>query len=254
MMPRWRCPGSGLSLGVPAGRHDAQLVWALGSDRLVYAAGGSGLAISRDGGATFHDVFPWGAGAAGRANHVAVAASVPSAPAPPIVYVLGDGAMFVSFDGGTNWIADQGPIPPGAGGAVGTANSSAPSVLAVSPRSPFEVFLVVDVTVVNGVLQGVTLWRGHASSCRSRCSGMRLFPQINAPRAAAFLAAQNLTTLSCVNVAGAAIEGLGTTLSLNTGDNDGFYSMDGGACSACTKYRVRRRQHTGGSRATTRPG
>ena len=43
-----------------------------------------------------------------------------------------------------------------------------------------------------------------------------------------FQAAQNVRTLSCVNVGGVAIQGKGPALSLNTGDNDGFYSFDGG--------------------------
>src|ERR1039457_3236101 len=43
-----------------------------------------------------------------------------------------------------------------------------------------------------------------------------------------FQAASGVTTLSCVNFAGVAIQGQGPALSFNTGDNDGFYSMDGG--------------------------
>ena len=43
-----------------------------------------------------------------------------------------------------------------------------------------------------------------------------------------FVPAQFARTLSCVNVAGVSYPGLGPALSLNTGDNDGFYSMDGG--------------------------
>ncbi len=43
-----------------------------------------------------------------------------------------------------------------------------------------------------------------------------------------FSPADNVTTLSCMSVAGVAIAGAGVALSLNTGDNDGFYSMNGG--------------------------
>jgi len=43
-----------------------------------------------------------------------------------------------------------------------------------------------------------------------------------------FEPADNLATLSCLSVAGTAIAGKGVALSLNTGDNDGFYSMDAG--------------------------
>src|ERR1041385_6320656 len=37
-------------------RNVGELCWAPGSDHLVYAAGGSSLAISKDAGATFQDV------------------------------------------------------------------------------------------------------------------------------------------------------------------------------------------------------
>jgi hypothetical protein len=310
----------------PPGETVGQLVWAPGSDSLVYAAGGSALAISRDGGATFTDVFFWGCDptqansadgpcVAKRVNHIAVASLPSGASVPPVVYALGDSTMFVSFDGGTTWIEDKGPIPQGAGGAVGTANSRAPSVLVVSPRSPLEVFLVAN---------DASLWRGdytqilgstHASSWtqvvqpnlgdqdsgnvfiaatqpghgdllfygphRSKAyvgpldptspsdwkgldednivhvdlHGIFLSPdfvgtfQNGAYKPSAgtvwllsdggiyrstdggkhFKAAENVKTLSCVNVAGVAIQGVGTALSLNTGDNDGFYSVDGGS-------------------------
>ena len=302
-----------------------QIVWAPGSDSLVYAAGGSALAVSQDGGATFRDVFFWsddqtqstsreGPCIPRRVNHVAVAALPEGATTPPVVYALGDSTMFVSFDGGASWIEDRGPIPANAGGAVGTANSRAPRVLVTSPRSPLEVFLVGN---------DATLWRGdytqifgtHASSWeqvvqpnlgdqdsgnvflaaplpgqgallfygpqRSKAyvgpldpvsasdwhaldesgavhvdlHGLVLSPdfagtfQNGQYKSSAgtvwmlsdggiyrstdggrhFQAAKNVKTLSCVNIAGVAIEGSGTALSLNTGDNDGFYSLDGGA-------------------------
>jgi hypothetical protein len=43
-----------------------------------------------------------------------------------------------------------------------------------------------------------------------------------------FHAAGSISTLSVVNIAGVALPGLGPVLSLNTGDNDGFASPDGG--------------------------
>jgi hypothetical protein len=43
-----------------------------------------------------------------------------------------------------------------------------------------------------------------------------------------FNPADKATTLSCLSVAGVAIAGKGVALSLNSGDNDGFYSMNGG--------------------------
>jgi hypothetical protein len=299
-----------------------QLIWAPGSDRLVYAAGESALAISRDGGASFQNVLPRGGGQFERINHVAVGRSHSSAATPPVVYALANNKMFVSFDGGANWIRDQGLLPPGSGGPVGTANSRAPSVLAISPRSPLEVFLVAN---------DASLWRGdytqifnllHASSWepvvqpnlgpqdsgnvfvattqpghrpllfygphRAKAfvgpldpqspgdwkqldednsvhvdlHGIFLSPDFDAtfedgeykPRAGTvwllsdggvhrstdggkhFQAMRRLHTLSCVNVAGVAIEGRRPALSLNTGDNDGFYSMDGGAKWTSQEY------------------
>jgi hypothetical protein len=43
-----------------------------------------------------------------------------------------------------------------------------------------------------------------------------------------FHAAGSISTLSCVNIAGVALKGKGPVISLNTGDNDGFCSTDGG--------------------------
>ena len=44
-----------------------------------------------------------------------------------------------------------------------------------------------------------------------------------------FQPATNINTLSCVNIAGVALQGKGPVISLNTGDNDGFCSTNGGA-------------------------
>ncbi len=117
-----------------------QLAWPSGSGRLVFAAGGSALAVSHDGGASFQEDARVGA-----INHVAVSLPLPSAPLRPAVYALGDGVMFVSLDGGGSWKADAGPIHANWGGAVSAAgNAQAPSVLIVSPRSPLEVFLIAN--------------------------------------------------------------------------------------------------------------
>jgi hypothetical protein len=116
-----------------------QLAWPIGNGRLVYAAGGSALAISRDGGASFQEDPR-----VGPINHVAVFPPVPTAPLAP-VYALGKGVMFVSLDGGGNWTPDGGPIHRNWGGGVASGgNAQAPSVLVVSPRSPLEVFLVAN--------------------------------------------------------------------------------------------------------------
>ena len=44
-----------------------------------------------------------------------------------------------------------------------------------------------------------------------------------------FHSAIGINTLSCVNIAGVALPGKGPVISLNTGDNDGYTSSDGGA-------------------------
>jgi hypothetical protein len=54
-----------------------------------------------------------------------------------------------------------------------------------------------------------------------------------------FQRGQNVNTLSCVNIAGVSLQGKGPVLSLNTGDNDGFASADGG-------HHWRRQQYGGG--------
>ena len=322
----WRSTDGGRNWGqvhqFPSGEAVGQLVWAPGSDQLVYAAGGSSLAISKDGGATFQDVFPWGTGTARSVNHVAIGPSPRGAAAPAVVYALGNNIMFVSFDGGETWIQDQGMLPPGVGGPVGTANSRAPSVLVVSPRSPLEVFLVAnDASLWRGdysqIFSGAhaSIWepvvqpklgsqdsgnvfvaatqQGHGNVLfygphRSTFYAAPLDPQSpsdwkelggddgvhvdlhgfflssdfeatfqdgdyrpltgtawllsdggiyrSSDGGKHFQAAQNVRTLSSVNVAGVALEGVGPALSLNTGDNDGFYSLDGGEHWASQQY------------------
>ena len=312
----WRTTDGGSNWALvhqfPAGETVGQLAWAPENDQLVYAAGGSALAVSQDGGATFKDVLPG-------INHVAVAPSPPSVPTPPAVYALGSNMMFVAFNGGTkkkDWIQGQvPPFPPNVGGAVGTSNSQAPSVLVVSPRSPFEVFLITDANQAPG------LWRGDYSQFSTTHSstwtavagpklgdqdsgcvfiaatqpgrgdllfwgaqrsnvwvgplnpasasdwveldpnnlvhvdlhGIFLSPNFDATiqdgrlqvsggtlwllsdggihasvLGGDFQPVKYLRTLSCVNVAGVAIPSQGPALSLNTGDNDGFYSLNDG--------------------------
>ena len=310
----------------PAHEAVGQLVWAPESDHLVYAAGGSALAISRDGGATFQNELPLGGGQFEQINHVAVGPAPRSAPAPAVVYALGDSKIFVSFDGGP-WTQDQGSIPISVGGAVGTDQSQAPSVMVISPRSPLEVFLVGngsdqdhvpklwrgDYTQFLGTQQ--SLWDtvtlptlgsqdsgnvfiaapqfGHGDMLfyggqRSKAYVGPLDPsasdwveldqdnQVHVDLHGIFLSpdfegtiengnyqvsagtvwlmsdggiyrsdvdggvhfkrVKYVRSLSVVNVAGVAYEGLGPALSLNTGDNDGFYSMDGGSTWTSQDY------------------
>ena len=312
----------------PSTSNVGQLEWALGSDHLVYAAGGDSLAISKDAGATFADVKPWGNGPTARVNHVAVWQNEAADPFPAVIYALGDSTMFVSFDGGSNWIRDQGAVPPAIGGATSlVANSTSAKVMVISPRWPLEVLVAQNgsdhpthATIFRGdysqILgtnasiwdtlplpdmivssatqdagnvfltvtrkgQGDLLFYGAqrmASDLQSAgvfvgpldaasaadwhrlgtghldLHGFLLSPDFRAqitngsyhPGAGTqwmlsdggvyrstnggqnFAPAQSAMTLSCLSVAGVAIAGKGVALSLNSGDNDGFYSMNGG--------------------------
>ena len=299
-----------------------QLEWALGSDHLVYVAGGSSLAISKNAGQTFQDVFLWG-----NVNHVAVWQNSPADPFPAVIYALGDRTIFLSFDGGGTWIRDQGMLPQSVGGlASPTANFNSPKVMVISPRFPLEIFVAQngssgpdvlnrgdyshfpfgdqtsswDTLPLPGALTSTdTQDSGNiflAATQRGRgdllfysaqrwfqdfgkaaayvgpldpqsgsdwhrlglvhvdLHGLLLSPDFQAairdgkyqPQAGTvwilsdggiyhsrdggqnFDPAQTAPTLSCLSVAGVAIPGQPPALSLNTGDNDGFYSMDGG--------------------------
>ncbi len=341
----WRSPDGGSTWTKvhqfpTSGEAVGQLQWALGSDHLVYAAGGSSLAISKNAGATFVDVFPWGTGPAAQVNHVAVWQNAPSDSAPAVIYALGNSTMFVSVDGGVTWMKDKAtspPFPPNSGGAVSsTVNSNSPNVMVISPRFPLEVFLAQNGT---GAATGAVLYRGDYSqfpfgtqtsswdvvplpstlrdpstqdsgnvflvttqkgrgdllfygaqrwfdnfsqaiawvgplypvsgsdwkqlgAVHVDLHGFLLSPDFAATiengtyqgvsgtswilsdggiywstdGGTSFQAANNAMTLSCVNVAGVSTQSNGPALSLNTGDNDGFYSMDGGASWSYQQY------------------
>ena len=319
-----RFPGSAGSPQLPTA---GQLVWAPGTANFVYAAGGTALAASHDGGATFTNVMPMGAGQFQLVNHVAVATTMPGALSPPVVYALGERSdgplMFVSFDAGVHWIEDESTTLPDlrVGGAVGLSNSPAAKVLVVSPRSPLEVFVSANqvgaATDMPGIFRGDYLQfpAAHASSWepvplpnlgpqfsgnvfmeatrhgqgdvlfyspqRSKTyvgpldpidasdwheldegqhvhvdlHGIYLSPGFEATfvdggyrhiggmvwqtsdggvhwskdGGITFDRGKNVNTLSCVNIAGVAREGEGPVISLNTGDNDGYTTSDGGA-------------------------
>ena len=85
-----------------------QLVWAPGTGHIVLAAGSTALAVSRDGGATFQNAMPLVGGSFQMVNHVAVAATPPGTLNPPAVYAIVNSFVFVSFDGGFNWITRPG--------------------------------------------------------------------------------------------------------------------------------------------------
>src|SRR5271170_3409155 len=130
-----------------------QLEWAQGSDHLVYAAGGTSLVMSQDAGASFTEVLPFGSGTKKQVNHVAVWQNAPADSKPEVIYALGSvldgavrsGCMAVSFDGGTTWTQDQAAIPGTIGGPTNAvANSNSAKVMAISPLSPFQVYITAD--------------------------------------------------------------------------------------------------------------
>jgi hypothetical protein len=142
-----------------------QLVWALGTAHLVFAAGQTSLAVSRDGGATWQTATQQtgpiiGTGSPVPANHVAVGATPAGTLRPPAVYALASNMIQVSLDGGDTWIPDTGALPSPIGGAVGLSNSNNECVMVVSPRSPFEVFVTRDANAHPNLPQ---LWRGDFS-------------------------------------------------------------------------------------------
>jgi hypothetical protein len=309
-----------------------ELQWAEGSDHLIYAAGGSSLAISADAGATFKDVFPWGRGSAESVNHVSVWQNEAADPFPAIIYVLGDSTMSVSFDGGVHWTPDKGSLPPNIGGQTSqSGNATAAHPMAISPRCPLQVYvaqngssgsaaihrgdytrfpgtqksswapvilstyLTLDPATNNvqdsgNVFLATTrrgcgdllfygaqrlshvndtsrssIWVGPIEPVKpsdwyrlapghADLHGLLLSPDFKAqlqdglyqPGTGTlwmlsdggiyrstdggwnFRPADTGTTLSCLSVAGVAIAGKEVALSLNSGDNDGFYSMNGG--------------------------
>jgi hypothetical protein len=128
-----------------------QLEWALGSDHLVYAAGGTCLAISKNAGQTFQNAFPWGRrGPFANVNHVAVWQNSPADSFPAAIYALGqdslgNGTMFVSLDGGAHWMRDKGTLPGHIGGATNpVANFNSPTVMVISPHNALEVLVAQD--------------------------------------------------------------------------------------------------------------
>jgi hypothetical protein len=121
-----------------------QIVWAQDDPTLVYVAGSTSVAISKNSGATFTDVFPWGTGS-GAANHIAIGPGIPSAANRRLVYALGKSQMWISNDAGATWTLDGSPnVPPSSGGAATSALGNAPSVLVVHPGHALTVFLITD--------------------------------------------------------------------------------------------------------------
>ena len=323
-----------------------QIEWAPGSDHLVYAVGSRHMIVSRDAGATFEEVFPWGVGKFQRTQHIALWQENPADPAPTVIYAVSrptpnapnNTGMSWSFDGGVSWLQDLGDLPAGTGGPTGLGgNSNSAKTLVVSPRFPLEVFLAGD---GSDTFTPAALWRGDFTqfpfgsltsswdpvvlpdaleaniennpvfqdsgnvfiATTKRDQGDLLFygaqrsfgfvgplypdsgtdwrilddgPSVHydlhgillSPDFAAkieggdyrhvagdmwmvsdgglyrstdgglnFDAAHGVKTLSCVSVAGSFIAGRGPALSLNSGDNDGFYSMDGGRSWSYQQY------------------
>ena len=123
-----------------------QLVWAPGTANFVYAAGGTALAVSRDGGATFTNVMPTRPEARFKpVNHVAAATTLAgrSVAAGRLCAVRQPADVRLlrrRADTGSRTTARRCPTPHRRRQSV-CANSPAAKVLVVSPRSPLEVFV-----------------------------------------------------------------------------------------------------------------
>jgi hypothetical protein len=300
-------------------RNLGQIVWAPGTANYIYAAGGSSLALSTDAGATFTDVMALPSGGFQPINHVAVAPTPEGTLVPPVVYALWRGQMFVSVDGGSQWLMDLGQVPNLIGAGTGIANAANERVLVVSPRSPLEVFVTANANQLTPALfqgdysqfastqaaawvslpipnnlkpqmsgnvfvaatepgRGDVLFYGpqretaYAApvppASASDWTALDDGPNVHQDLHGIFLSANfsatveggkyqhragtiwmasdggvhvsnnggknfhlsdGIETLSCVNIAGVALPGKGPVISLNTGDNDGYTSNNGGA-------------------------
>lgn len=133
----------------------SQVAFAPDESSLVFAAaGGEGVALSADAGATWtvHAV-------SGVAHHVAVAPQ--EAPGVRWVYAAGDDRIFASANGGVGWRSDAGAadvrtaldeiwnryaqtdLPPTFAGESADSNASAAQVLAIEPGRARRVYLAV---------------------------------------------------------------------------------------------------------------
>jgi hypothetical protein len=144
----WRSSDGGSSWSLvhqfPGAVNLGQLEWALGSDHLVYAAGGTSVALSGNAGQTFQDVQPWSPNPQGslNVNHIAVWQEAPADPFPAVIYALGDGVMFLSIDGGFHWLRDRQVLPDHVGGPTSPgAIANSAKVMAISPRNKLEIFV-----------------------------------------------------------------------------------------------------------------
>jgi hypothetical protein len=132
----------------------AQIVFAPDNPRLIYAAGGCAIAISRNGGWTWFDRrMPDG----GTVWHVAVAPRERARHAGFIrrVYAAGDDQIWYSEDGGNQWFRDTTTVLPiglgefTLGAFPGSARTNSSRILAVEPNHPDHVYLAIP-ALANG--------------------------------------------------------------------------------------------------------
>ena len=139
-----------------------ELQWAKGSDHLVYAAGGSSLAISADAGATFNDVLPWGKGPAAVVNHVAVWQNEPANTSRPSSTPWATARCSCHLMAVSTGLRDKGPLPQNIGGQTSqVANFNSAHLMVISPRCPLQVFVVQ-----NGSSGAAALYRGDYTRFR----------------------------------------------------------------------------------------
>lgn len=118
-----------------------QIVWAPDDDNFIVAAWGTSVAISRDAGVTFTDVFPWGNPGDGVAYHVAMG---PLISGTRLVYALGNNRVWYSPDIGHTWFADPLPVPSNAGGPDSEGLGNAPCVMVTLPQHSGQIYVLAD--------------------------------------------------------------------------------------------------------------
>ena len=110
----WRLAHQTLCPGSDPGRV-GQIVFAPDNPRLIFAAAGCAIAISRNRGRTWRDspIVDAQTGQSGTAWHVAVAPIEGSAGigSKRRVYEVGDDQVWYSENGGRTWLRDRGPVP-----------------------------------------------------------------------------------------------------------------------------------------------
>lgn len=128
-----------------------QIVFAPDTPNVVYAAAGSAVAISTDGGRTWPNNIPVTDGPiAGTVWHLAV--DFIRGPGLRRVYAAGPNQLWHSTDGGFTWARDTSPVLAAlqSGGSFGdfpfegSGGAASAQILAFDPRNPEQLYLAVQ--------------------------------------------------------------------------------------------------------------